>query len=105
MVAAERRDPSRRRVFIMCGFTKHMIMPSVFCVMGASPQSGEKSAFQSWGELMGTPFTRTRDSWAVAQSCWSPFAHQVLEQVGLQWWAEVFRRRCLRGAILHRLVW
>ena len=56
MVAAERRDPSRRRVFIMCGFTKHMIMPSVFCVMGASPQSGGKSAFPKLGGANGDAF-------------------------------------------------
>ena len=56
MVAAERSDPSRRRVFIMCGFTKHTIMPSDFCVMGASPQNGGKSAFQSLGGANGDAF-------------------------------------------------
>jgi len=52
MVAAERRDPSKRRVFIMCGFTKHMIMPSVYCGMGASPQVDGNRSSQGVGDLI-----------------------------------------------------
>jgi len=56
MVAAERRDPSKRRVFIMCGFTKHMIMPSVYCGIGASPQVDGNRSSQGVGDLIWTPF-------------------------------------------------